>query len=68
MASAGDNLVLMLLAEIDEAHGIAENADGKIGILVRVSLGITQEVSVENRSKKRGAAETRPLFLWFCPM
>ena len=36
----GDNLVLLSLGQVVEVHSVTGNANGELGVLLRVSLGV----------------------------
>lgn len=44
----GDDLILLILGEVVEVHGVAGNAHRKLRVLLGVSLGVEQRVAVEH--------------------
>ena len=48
MEGTRNDLVLLLLGERVEVHGIAGNADGQLRILLGVSLSVEQRLTIED--------------------
>ena len=44
----GDDLILLILSEVVEVHGVAGNAHRELRVLLGVSLGVEQRVAVEH--------------------
>ena len=55
----GDNLVLLSLGQVVEVHSVTGNANGELGVLLRVSLGVEQRITVEHVDVQSGGHPSR---------